>query len=129
MIGPAKLLIMLYICTVTLLVPHTIASVAHIIVMKVTEQSAPVPVLLTCTITIINVDTNSLYQLMFSYAKVTTTSRSTIDHIVTNRNDLYCNLGTAEPGLSDHSLTFVSRKKSKTKPGNFICKMPQLSSP
>ena len=46
--------------------------------------------------------------------RVTLHSKSCLDHIVTNRPDMYNNADTIDLGLSDHSLIFVSRKKKKT---------------
>ena len=45
--------------------------------------------------------------------RVTINSRSCIDHIITNRPDLYRNCNVIDPGLSDHQLVFVSRKKAR----------------
>ena len=40
-------------------------------------------------------------------------STTTIDHIITNWEELYCTYGVIPLGISDHDLVFVSRKKEK----------------
>ncbi len=49
--------------------------------------------------------------------RITNTTRSNLDHILTNRKDLYLNCNTVDPGLSDHQMVFVSRKRKKLKRG------------
>ncbi len=56
-----------------------------------------------------------LSNLYSAPTRVTRTSKSCIDHILTNRKDLYRNCNTIDPGLSDHQLVFVSRKKAQNK--------------
>ena len=45
-------------------------------------------------------------------------SNTTIDHIITNREELYCTFGVVPLGISDHDMVFVTRKKAKI-PHNF----------
>ena len=54
-----------------------------------------------------------LTSMILSPTRITNTSKSCIDHLVTNRPDLYHNAGVFDPGLSDHALVFASRKKKK----------------
>ena len=49
--------------------------------------------------------------------RITNTSRTNLDHILTNRKDMYWNSGTIDPGLSDHQMVYVSRKRKKLKRG------------
>ena len=42
--------------------------------------------------------------------RITKQSHTCIDHILTNRPDLYHNASVLDPGLSDHSMVFASRK-------------------
>ena len=43
----------------------------------------------------------------------TVNSKTTIDHIITNREELYCTFGVISLGISDHDMVFVSRKKAR----------------
>ena len=54
-----------------------------------------------------------LSQLVKSYTRVTITSKSLIDHIWTNNDELYPRAGNINPGASDHNLIFTARKKDK----------------
>ncbi len=45
--------------------------------------------------------------------RVTQTSQTCIDHLLTDRGLYYQNAGSIDLGLSDHCLIYVSRKKSK----------------
>ena len=54
-----------------------------------------------------------LTQMTKTYTCITNTSKSTIDHCITNREDLYHTIGTLDLGLSDHALIYTNRKKLK----------------
>ncbi len=56
-------------------------------------------------------------QLINQPTRVTLNSRTTIDHILTNREDLYYRGGVINPGISDHGLIFTNRKKRKPPKG------------
>ncbi len=47
--------------------------------------------------------------------RVTNTCKTTIDHIVTNNTDFYHTAFTFDPGLSDHQLVGIARKRLKLK--------------
>ena len=51
-----------------------------------------------------------LCQLLKQPTRVTPTSESVIDHIVTNQSDKICQSGTIHVGISDHALIFCTRK-------------------
>ena len=56
-----------------------------------------------------------LTQLYNAPSRVTNTTKSCIDHILTNHKEFYRNCNAMDPGLSDHQLIFVSRKKAQHK--------------
>ncbi len=56
-----------------------------------------------------------LKQHIVEPTRVTESSRTIIDHICSNREDLYCTFGVLDCGISDHSLVFTTRKKAKNK--------------
>ena len=47
--------------------------------------------------------------------RVTDRSATLIDHMITNREELYNTCGVIEVGISDHALVFAVRKKAKNK--------------
>ena len=51
-----------------------------------------------------------LHQLINESTRITKTSSSIIDHIITNSKDRVCQFGTISIGLSDHFMTFCTRK-------------------
>ena len=57
-----------------------------------------------------------LTQLLSTPTRITTRSRTLIDHIVVNRPELFSTFGTVDSGLSDHCMIFTSRKSLKCKP-------------
>ena len=52
-------------------------------------------------------------QLVKSPMRVTNTSSTIIDHVVTNRPDLSLSASTIDCGVSDHAMTLTNRKKAK----------------
>ena len=58
---------------------------------------------------------NVLTQLVQKPTIITNTMRSLLDHIITNNTDYYHVCDLVDPGLSDHSLVFTSRKRLKIK--------------
>ena len=56
---------------------------------------------------------NNLYQVITKPTRICETSSTLIDHIYMNNPDLYAHRGTVNPGLSDHNLTFICRKRAK----------------
>ncbi len=54
-----------------------------------------------------------LTQLVNDFTSVTNTSATIIDHILTNREELYHEGFTLDLGISDHSLICTHRKKQK----------------
>ena len=67
-----------------------------------------------------------LMQMTKDFTRITNASKSTIDHCITNREDLYHTVGTIDLGLSDHALIYTSRKKLDTT-YNLIYQLPLLS--
>ena len=55
----------------------------------------------------------NLEQMISVPTRTTTTTSTCIDHIYVNNTDLYNHRGTVNPGLSDHDLTFICRKRAK----------------
>ena len=55
----------------------------------------------------------NLDQLISVPTRITCTSATLLDHIFVNDPQLYCHQGVINPDLSDHSLTYTSRKKGK----------------
>ena len=51
-----------------------------------------------------------LHQLINESTRITKTSSSIVDHIMTNSKDRVCQFGTITMGLSDHFMTFRTRK-------------------
>ena len=47
--------------------------------------------------------------------RITNTPKTNLNHILTNRPELYCNCGTLDPGLFNHQMVFVLRKSRKLK--------------
>ncbi len=47
--------------------------------------------------------------------RITNTTKTLLDHILVNNTDFYCISGTIDPGLSDHKLVYVTRKRIKPK--------------
>ena len=60
---------------------------------------------------------SQLFSLNSLPTRITNTTRTNLDHILTNRRDLYWNSNTIDPGLSDHQMVYVSRKRRKLKRG------------
>ena len=55
-------------------------------------------------------------QLIKEHTRVTSTSKSIIDHILCNVSEKVCQSGVISLGLSDHYLTFCTRKTTKCMP-------------
>ncbi len=55
----------------------------------------------------------ALTQLICCPTRITETTATLLDHIICNRDDMYYQWGTYDPGISDHCLTYVARKKKK----------------
>ena len=53
----------------------------------------------------------NLSQLINHPTRITIGSSTCIDHVYCNNSDLYSHRGTLDPGLSDHNLVFVCRKR------------------
>ena len=53
---------------------------------------------------------NIMDQLIDEPTRITNTSRSITDHMVTNNADFYNCHGCIDPGLSDHMLIYTTRK-------------------
>ena len=49
-------------------------------------------------------------QLIQQPARVIDRSQTLIDHIITNKTELYNIIGVIEVGISDHALTYAVRK-------------------
>ena len=47
--------------------------------------------------------------------RITNTTKTLLDHILVNNTDFYRISGTMDPGLSDHKLVYVTRKRLKPK--------------
>ena len=58
---------------------------------------------------------NLLTQKVESPTRTTNTGATIIDHIYVSNDDFYCMSGVTDPGLSDHSMTYVTRKRLKIK--------------
>ena len=56
---------------------------------------------------------NNYKQLIKSPTRVTETSSTCIDHIVVNKTEKICQSGVIETGLSDHFITYCTRKISR----------------
>ena len=56
-----------------------------------------------------------LDQLINAPTRITNTSKTTIDHIITNNSEFYCTSGSTDPGLSDHHLVYTARHRNKIK--------------
>ena len=54
-------------------------------------------------------------QIVRQPTRITNTSKTLIDHILTNNTDFYCGSGTFNPGLSDHLMVYTARKRPKYK--------------
>ena len=54
-----------------------------------------------------------LTQTVTTPTRITTNTKTTIDHCITNREDLYHTAGTSELGLTDYALIYTNRKKLK----------------
>ena len=52
-------------------------------------------------------------QIIKCLTRVTLHSKTLIDHIYCNNSNLYSHWGSIEPGLSDHQMVYVCRKKAK----------------
>ena len=52
-----------------------------------------------------------LIKLISTPTRITSQSRTLIDHIVDNTPELFSTFGTMDPGLSDHCLIFTARKE------------------
>ena len=52
----------------------------------------------------------NLTQVINRPTRICIGSSTCIDHIYTNNNDLYSHKGILDPGLSDHSMVFITRK-------------------
>ena len=55
----------------------------------------------------------NLQQLISEPTRVTYSSKSLLDHILCNNKEIICQSGTISLGLSDHFMTFCTRKISK----------------
>ena len=55
-------------------------------------------------------DSYNFTQLIETPTRVTQTTASLIDHIHTNNTDKICQAGVIETGLSDHFITYCTRK-------------------
>ena len=64
----------------------------------------------------------NLTQLITEATRVTSSSSSLIDHILSNSCEKICQSGTISIGLGDHFLTFMTRKvvKGQISKHNFI---------
>ena len=64
----------------------------------------------------------NLTQLITEATRVTSSSSSLIDHILSNSCEKICQSGTISIGLSDHFLTFMTRKvvKGQISKHNFV---------
>ena len=56
---------------------------------------------------------NNLKQTITRPTRITDTTNSILDHIYINNVNQFSHCGVLEPCRSDHSLTFVCRKRSK----------------
>ncbi len=56
---------------------------------------------------------HSLDQMIKQPTRVTTKSKTCIDHIYCNNPDLYAHCGVVDPGLSDHCLVYIVRKRKR----------------
>ena len=64
----------------------------------------------------------NLTQLITEATRVTSSSSTLIDHILSNSCEKICQSGTISIGLSDHFLTFMTRKvvKGQISKHNFV---------
>ena len=60
-------------------------------------------------------NSNLLHQIVKQPTRITNTSRTIIDHILTNNEDFYNQSMVVDPGLSDHAIVVTSRKRLKLK--------------
>ena len=58
---------------------------------------------------------NNLTQLIKTQTRCTNTGATLVDHIYTNNNIFFNIAGVYDPGLSDHSMVYVTRKSHKPK--------------
>ena len=58
-------------------------------------------------------DTQGYTQLINTPTRVTTNTASLIDHIYTNNRDKVSQAGVIETGISDHFITYCTRRKPK----------------
>ena len=58
---------------------------------------------------------NLLHQTIKQPTRITNTSHTTIDHILTNNEDFYNQSVVVDPGLSDHAMVVTSRKRLELK--------------
>ena len=63
------------------------------------------------------ISTFGLKQLIQQPTRITSSSSSLIDHVLTNANDKISQSGILDIGLSDHQLIFCTRKLTKSKTG------------
>ena len=63
------------------------------------------------------ISTFGLKQLIQQPTRITSSSSSLIDHVLTNANDKISQSGILDIGLSDHQLIYCTRKLTKTKTG------------
>ena len=59
------------------------------------------------------INSTGLTQLIDEPTRTTLNNRTTIDHIITNREDLYHTGRTLDWGISDHTLIYINRKKQQ----------------
>ena len=58
---------------------------------------------------------HGLKQLITSPTRITMTSTSLLDHILTNSSERVSQSGVADVGLSDHQMTYCTRKITRLK--------------
>ena len=61
--------------------------------------------------------TYGLKQLVKSPTRITCTSSSIIDHVITNSNEKVSECGVIDIGISDHEMIFCTRKLVRNRPG------------
>ena len=56
---------------------------------------------------------HNMNQMIKCSMRITMRSKTCIDHIYCNNVDLYAHSGVVDPGLSDHCLTYIVRKRKR----------------
>ena len=77
---------------------------ANIDVLKQSQDSRSLNALL---------NNHNLKQVISKATRITDTTNTLIDHVYVNNPDQYAHRGSLDPGLSDHKLTFICRKRAK----------------